>query len=210
MSAVENDTPDATPQVGDVIEMISTETELLGTGVLESYEDGSWIVCVDAGGLKTPQDGRVRCVSESGEWHGSVSTAPVTRSGDRRDSRAPAGRSPILVRTQGETQFTKGQRSRAVCLDFSESGCRTTWHADPPAIGDAVQLAWGVEENDEHQAEPTWVEANVTRVLTMSFGVRQIAFAFKPADLKQVRCVRDWRDHWMAAYRVRLIADPVE
>ncbi len=190
--------------------MSSTEDELLGTGVLEQFEDGSWIVCVDAGGLKTPDDGRVRCTSETGVWHASVSTAPVTRSGDRRDSRAPAGRSPILVRTESEGPFTKGQRSRAVCLDFSESGCRTTWHADPPSVGDVVQLAWGIDEDVERQAELTWVEAYVTRVLTMSFGVRQVAFAFKPADLQQVRRVRDWRDHWMAAHRVRLIADPVE
>ena len=210
MNAVPNETPEAAPQVGDVIEMTSTTDELLGTGVIEQFDDGSWIVCVDAGGLKTPEDGRVLCTSESGSWHASLSTAPVTRSGDRRDSRAPAGRSPILVRTLGEGQFTQGQRSRAVCLDFSESGCRTTWHGKPPFVGDAVQLAWGVEENVERQAEPLWVEAYVTRVLTMSFGVRQIAFAFKPADLQQVRRVRDWRDHWMAAYRVRLIADPVD
>ena len=210
MNAVPDDSPDVTPQVGDVIEMFSTASELLGSGVLESFADGSWTVCVDAGGLITPEDGRVRCASETGVWHASLSTAPVTRSGDRRDSRAPAGRSPILVRTQGETQFTKGQRSRAVCLDFSESGCRTTWHGAPPFVGDHVQLAWGVEDTAERQAEATWVEAYVTRVLTMSFGVRQVAFAFKPADLQQVRRVRDWRDHWMAAYRVRLIADPVD
>ena len=216
----------AAPAMGDIVEIVDRLSGLRITAVLESfnsdgcpllrYERAGWppaqaqaLLRWIAGGtawqaiatLRTVDDSSAVCeLADASEWE----PAPV-----RRSLRAPVDNSSLLVKIESSSVLARGRRVHAVCLDFSHSGCKTSWPARlSPRIGDAVNLAWSLGDWKTHE-EPHWVGARVARIAMLPFSGRHVGFTFEITNTDQATRVHAWHQTWLHQHRERLRSGPL-
>jgi hypothetical protein len=119
----------------------------------------------------------------------------------RQSLRAVVSNSPILIRAAEEPHARGSRPLHALCLDVSASGCRTTWPAPPPTIGDRIEIAWEVDGG--YDSEPQWITASIARVIEMPFGKRQVGLRFELAEQAHAARVREWHQKWLQESRRR-------
>jgi len=209
------------PKVGDAIEIADTASGERARGVVDAVTDAHYVLRVDAT-LAASRDVRVRWWDGDTAWqaaskleridetsaafelvsphawersleHHALRTPDWEPAQIRQSLRAPTQNAPLLVEVVEGTPLALQRRIHAVCLDFSESGCRMKWPGRPPATGDAVKVAW--EGGDDH--EPHWLPARVIRTGSLPFGAREVALTFLITDATQRARVRTWHHAWL-------------
>ena len=122
----------------------------------------------------------------------------------RRSLRTPVGNAPMLVRIIESSSLRKEQRIHTVCLDVSDSGCRTSWPGQPPLVGDTVEVAWEVD-NRHDDSDPQWIQARVARITALPFGARHVGLRFEITEPAQSARVHAWAHHWLQEHRRRAL-----
>jgi hypothetical protein len=120
----------------------------------------------------------------------------------RLSLRTPVEMGPMLVRMVDSRVIAKGRRVNAVCVDISQTGCRTSWLGKPPRVRDAVDIAWTAAA-DEADREPAWVPARVARIIARPFGAAQVSFAFETTTAIENARVNSLYSAWMHENRGR-------
>jgi len=210
-------TPTA-PVAGDVVEIIERLSSTRVTAVVESVRDGRYALRFERA-TTIPDEARVRWFDGDTAWQAlsHIERIDETRvscrlapAGDwepaavRRSLRAPVDNSPMLVRIVSSSVLAKTRRLHVVCLDISASGCRSSWSATPPRVGDAVDVAWDVGDWNAGD-DPAWIPAQVARVISRPFGARQVGFKFDMANAAQAAHIRAWHQAWLQEHRCRSV-----
>ena len=216
----ENPITPAAPAAGDVVEIVDRLTSQRVTAVVESANDGPYVLRFDRP-MKVPEEAQVRWFDGGTAWQAISKLASLDETSAscelgpaaewetaqvRRSLRAPVDNSPMLVKIVSSTVLAKGRRVHAVCLDISDSCCRASWPGRTPLVGDAVDVAWEVGDW-QAEAEPGWVSARVARIVALPFGARQVGFTFEIADADQAARVRTWHQAWLHEHRQRLLGE---
>ena len=212
------------PMVGDAIEIADAVSDARTRAVVEAVTDAHYVLRFDAT-LPASRDVRVRWwdgdtawqaasklerIDETSvalplvpphAWERSLEHALIAPDWEpaqvRQSLRAPTENAALLVEIVAGTALAPQHRIHAVCLDFSESGCRMKWPGPAPTAGDTVNVAW--EEDEHHQ--PNWLPARVIRTGSLPFGAREVALTFLITDASQRARVRTWHHAWLHNYR---------
>jgi PilZ domain len=208
----------AAPCRDHVVEVIDPGTGYRVTAAVETADDQQHVLRFD-GGVPFPLDAVVHWddgelgwqtrtrlerleetlarwqIAPRDEWE----PAPA-----RRSLRTAVGNAPILVRINESSSLRKDLRIHAVCLDVSDSGCRTTWPGQPPLVGDAVEVAWDV--GDWYDASDSqWIPARVARITALPFGARHVGLRFELTNSAQAARIRAWVHRWIQEHRRRAL-----
>jgi hypothetical protein len=206
------------PAQEHVVEVIDPDTGHRVTAAVESANEGQYLLRFDLGvpmplnailhwddgergwqtrtRLERLDETRARWqIAPSDEWE----PAPT-----RRSLRTAVSNAPMLVAIVESGSLRKDQRIHTVCLDVSDSGCRTSWPGPPPLVGDAVQVAWDVS-NGPDSKDPEWIQARVARITPLPFGARHVGLRFEIADSAQAARIHAWAHSWLEEHRRRTL-----
>jgi PilZ domain len=202
------------PTESDIVEIIHPASKThVKARVCHAAEGGFVLQLGQAASI--PHDAAVRWYDGESAWQASSQIVRISETSVncqlapppewepapvRQSLRAAVDNAPMLVR------LATGRRVHAVCLDVSASGCRASWPAPAPTVGDAVDVAWELGDWNT-DTEPRWIPARVARVVARSFGARNVGFQFTTTDPPQTARIRDWHQAWLHEHRRRLAAE---
>jgi hypothetical protein len=208
----------AAPAARDVVEIIDLETATRLKALVESAQDGKFVLRLEHP-ASVPEQAPVRWYDGGTAWQArsqmeainetsvncQLAPPPEWKPAPARQSlRAVVDNAPLLVRITESNVLAHGKSVHAICLDTSASGCRASWPGPAPLVGDSVEVAWDVGDWHTH-AEPVWIAARVARVLALPFGVRQVGLQFALTNAAQAEHVRAWHQAWLHEHRRRAI-----
>jgi hypothetical protein len=209
----------AVPAQHDVVEVIDQITGYRVTAEVENACDSRCVLLFDVGAA-VPLKARVHWDHGNLGWQAGAELESLDESracfrmaptsewepGPVRQSlRTPVDNFPILMRIVKSSVLPSGRCIHAVCLDFSDTGCRVSLPSPTPLVGDELELAWDVG-NWHDEAEPDWIVAHVVRIVSMPFGGRQAGIRFDPTDARQASRVQSWSHAWRLEQRRRALA----
>jgi hypothetical protein len=208
----------AAPETHDAVEVIDVQTGHRVTAAVEDASGGTWQLLFDLAAA-IPHDAALHWDDGDVGWQATAhlehleattATYRVASSSDwqpspvRRSLRTPVDNWPMLVRVSKSAALAEGRRVHAVCLDISDSGCRVSWPATPPLVGDAVAVTWETSHWGDREGE--WFPARVARVTALPFGVKHVGLQFIITDSTHALHAHRWSSVWHQEHRRRSLA----
>ena len=192
----------AAPSPHDVVEVTDVRSGHRVTAAVEEAQGATWLLSFDLA-ASVPEEASVHWDDGDVGWQANARLEDIedTRARFRIASvkewepapvrsslRTPVDNSPMLVSVIESSSLPAGQRVHAVCLDISNSGCRLSWPAREPHVGDRLDVSW--QTSSWHEAETDWIKGRVARVTRLPFGARHVGIQFDLTDPSTAAHVR--------------------
>jgi hypothetical protein len=205
----------APPVAFDVVEIIDRPSATRVSATVESASEHVFVLHLEYAS-RLPEEALVRWFDGATAWEAIAQLDAIDGlriacrlENDAAWQPAPARRSPripvdmaaVVVKIVDSRVIAKGRRVNAVCVDVSQTGCRTSWLGTQPRLRDAVDIAWTAAAPAGR--EPEWLPARVARIIARPFGATQISFAFDVANTTDTARVNSVYRAWLHEYHRR-------